>query len=231
MNLGNLRTLLRFYLSTLTSSKASDTTLNLILNEGALDVAHRSACLKAIQDFDATAELGEYRLSSVLTRYLDIGEEGIWWYNDSTWEEIDPRTIKYLDNHFPRWRDDSSGDPQRYTIYGDLFIPHPKPDTTQSNGFRAYFIQRPPSMTADAHFPFPVGSTQSGTERSDLAILSDAILLYSEWKVLKAMNKRQESFEKRNEYLEELELKKMMLHQRRDIGHSDMTAFKGPRVG
>jgi len=230
MNLGNLRTLARFYMSTLTTSKASNTVIDLILNEGTLDVAHRLGCLKAIQNFNATADTGEYRLSSVLTRYLDIGDEGIWWNDGTTWEEIEPKTIKALDNFFPRWRDDDSGDPQRYALHGDLFIPHPTPDTTLANGFKAYFIQRPPTMTADAHFPFPVGDTQAGTERSDLAILSDSIILYCQWKVLYALNKQVEAHEKHIAYFEDIEAKRRMIGLRRDIGHSDMTAFKGPRV-
>lgn len=230
MNLTNLKELARFYLSELTARKASDTLLLMLLNEATLDVTVRTACLKAIEEFNATANTGEYRLSSVLTRFLAIDKEGIWWNDGDRWQELYPRTIKYLNNWHSGWRDDGAGSPQRYALHGDLFIPHPKPETSLTDGFKVHFIQRPPAMATGAHFPFPVGDAQDGEERSDLAILSDCILLYVEWKVLKSMNKRVEAFEKRNEYLEEIEIKKRLINTRADIEHDEDTKMRGPRV-
>lgn len=230
MNFTDIKSLTKFYIAEITDRKLPDSIFEIIINQGVLDVAVKLGALPATGYFDSEAGIGEYSLSAKLTRYLSIDKEGIWWKNGSEWEELYPRTKKYLDNKLPNWRSDSDGSPQRYALNGDTFIPHPKPTSTATDAFLVNFIQRPPIMTEDGHFPFPVGATQSGTERSDLSILSDTIILYSEWMILGSLKKRQEAFEKRNEYFEDLLIKQKFINRRRDIEYSDQVKLQGPKV-
>ena len=68
------------------------------------------------------------------------------------------------------------------------------------------------------------------TERSDLAILSDLILMYAETKVLKLLSKRQDSAEKYSEYLETIEMMKPLIRGRADIASHRDTKMQGPRA-
>lgn len=228
MNFENLKKLGRAYIPGAKTSAVSETNLPIVLNEGALDVAMRLKCLKNFGYFDAVANSESYSLSTLFPRFLAVDEPGIWIKNGTVYEDMDPTTIKYLDNKYINWRGQSGTLAERYAIHGDLFIPHPYISTAISQGFLMYYCERPSTMSENGHFPFHISSSQT-TERADLATLSDLILLYAEWKILKILSKRQDAYEKRNEYLEELELKRPLIETRMDISSHRRTAFMGPR--
>ena len=58
MTRGELKELIRFYISELTDRKSSDSVIETIIKQGVRDVAHRTACLKATGDFDALTTVG-----------------------------------------------------------------------------------------------------------------------------------------------------------------------------
>lgn len=231
MNFGNLKTMARAYIPGAKSSAVSLATLEILLNEGALDVAYRLKCLKAFDYFDSVANAESYDLTQVLDNFLAVDDSGIWWLSGTQYEELYPHTIKSMDNKYKNWRGDSSSEPERYIIHGNnLFIPHPIVTASTTDAFLAYYAKRPAVMTNDEHFPFPIDGDQE-EERSDLAILSDCILLYAEWKILKILSQRQDAYDKKNEYLEELALKGQLLNLRPDLTSNDQTKFSGPKVG
>src|SRR4030042_5133510 len=109
---------------------ASTSTLpgfDLILNEGAKDIAAYTACLSTNKRFNAIASQGDalnpYILSTVIGDYLTMGEGGLWWnQNDNTtlqWKKLNPRTIAWLDSERPNWHEISDGTPEDYAIDGD----------------------------------------------------------------------------------------------------------------
>ena len=116
MNLGNLKTLARVFVPQLKSNTAGDTIIELILNQGALDVALRTQCLRTNEKFTVTADDYDYNLTSVLTRYLVPTESGLLWNaGDGTttnWKQLDPKSIEYWDREAPNWRDADSGTPK-----------------------------------------------------------------------------------------------------------------------
>ena len=144
--------------------------------------------------------------------------------------ELDPETVRSLDNKYNNWRSDSGGVAERYAMLGDLLIPHPYVDEDITNGFLVYFFQRPATMSDGTHYPFHIPESQT-TERSDLAILSDSVLEYAEWKILKVLNKRDDAYQKFNEYLQNLEMIRPLIQIRSDITSHDGTKFQGPQVG
>lgn len=231
MKFGNLKTLARAYIPGAKSSAVTPATMDIVLNEGALDVAFRLKCLKAFDYFDSVANAESYDLSEIFDDFLAVDDPGVWWLSGTQYQEIFPHTIKSMDNKFKNWRGDSSSEPERYIIHGNnLFIPHPIVTADTSDAFLIYYAKRPAVMTSDEHFPFPIDGNQSN-ERSDLAILSDCILLYAEWKILKILSERQDAYEKKNEYLEDLVMKGQLLGLRPDISSHDLTKFSGPKIG
>jgi hypothetical protein len=229
MNFGNLKSLFRAYVPAATINALKNENIEIILNEGALDVAVRTQCLKNFAYFNAEAGINKYSLSTKLSRYLGIEESGVWFLEDGQYTELYPKTLRELDNKRPNWRSETGDSIQEYAIFGDWFMPVPYPETALSNAFLIYYFERPMTMTDPSDFPFHIVGVKT-TERSDLAILSDCILLYAEAKVLKLLSKRQDSAEKYNEYLATLEMVKPFIQARPDIVSHRDTKWQGPRA-
>ena len=137
MTLANLRILARAYVPGYKT--ASNSVLDLVINNGVKDIATFSACLKKNDTFNVTAETMEYALSTELTDFLVPDKPGLWWNAGTAgspdWQKLDPKTLETLDYDRPDWRDEDSDDPLEYTIDGDVVTIFPKPDTTLADGF------------------------------------------------------------------------------------------------
>ena len=97
MTLSELRSLLRLYVPHALTSVITDIQLNLILNEGVNDIASRTLCLPADTKFNAVADQQDYDLSSVVSRFLVIDKEGLFWTNGTRYKQLLPKTMKWLD--------------------------------------------------------------------------------------------------------------------------------------
>ena len=225
MNLGNLITLARSYVPAAKKGVVPDSTLKIVMNEGALDAAVKSQCLRSNTKIDITENIDEYSLSIKLTRYAGMLKNGIWWNDGDQWNKLDPITLKWLDNNRPNWRNDSSDDPKRYTVESDVLYINPPPDTTLSQGLHIYYAQKPEIMTSNNHYPF-------GHEREipHLAILSEAILAYWMWKASYIVGTDQERVISKEEYDSILAGQIELLNKREDISNSRDAKFGGPRV-
>src|SRR3990172_4144663 len=109
MTLDNLKILARAYVPGAKVNVISDSILELLLNAGAVEVAALTVCLKTNKKFDIEADKSEYNLSSVLGDFLVMDDPGVYWYNGSSWKQLHPKTIKWLDENRPNWRDQTSG--------------------------------------------------------------------------------------------------------------------------
>lgn len=227
MNFENLKKLARAYVPASKQNVIDNPTLELILNQGALDVAWRTMCLKDDDTFNSVADTYEYNLSDELPSYLTMDRAGLWWYDGSQWNQLDPVTIKWLDDNMTNWRTADSDDPQRYAIDGDRLIINPAPSSTSSDVFRAYYARKPQPMTENRHYPFG-----HNNEIPHLAILSECILTYWEWKAAKILGKkRTDLIVAKNDYLEDVRDKNGLLEQRMDIVAYNQTKYRGVRIG
>lgn len=228
MNLGNLRTMVRTYNPTAKKNAVSPSVLDLILNNGAKDVASKSICLPANTKFATVADKMEYDLSSILARFLIIDKPGVW-YRESTTEDyrrLRPVTIKWLDERQPNWRDRDSSDPYWYYQHGNALGLVPAPDATISEGIWVYFGQAPESMTESAHFPFGFDS-----EITRLQPLSEAVIAYASWKVVKAMHEGQDAYRLgENEYKRTLDETKDEIDRRIDVEYGRKSRYRGRRI-
>jgi len=225
MNLGSLKTLARAYVPTAKRSKISESSLELILNQGKNDLCAKLLCLPKDETFNVVADTRTYDLSSVLTRYIAPAPSGLWWYN-SEWTRLNPRTRKWWDIHKPDYLNSSSADPLDYIIENDNLIVEPPPATALTNGFKMFFYQKSPDMTDDSHFPFG-----EAVEISRLAILSESILLYWKWKAFKIIGKKEDVVALASqEYKAEWQEKKLLLARRPDISKDKNARYQGVKV-
>jgi len=227
MTLDNLKILARAYVPGAKTNVVSDTVVELILNNGAVEVAALTICLKTNKKFNVVADQREYLLSSVLGDFLVMDDPGVWWNDGTSWKQLHPKTMKWLDENRMNWRNEASGDPMYYYQENDTIGFHPKPDTTLTEGFHIYYGRKPVLMTAAEHYAF-----EGITEITHLSILDEAILYYFKWKVQPALNKDSADDFRRNEYAfkTEVALKKAMLARRPDMSASRYTQMQGAKV-
>lgn len=226
MTLAQLRQLCRATIPTLKVSVADNTTLDLVINEAVKDIAAYTLCLKSNKKFNIVASQSGYNLSTVIGDYLVVDKSGLWHYNGSQWRQLYPRTLKYLDEYSPTWRDLAAGTPQYYFIEGDILTLSPKPSTAGTNYLWLYYAKKPTAMTQDTHFPFS-GST---SEFTHLSIFDMAITKYVKWILDPVLNKDQEANLSYQEYVRERQEKFLMFSRRKDIAHDSDTRMSGPSV-
>ena len=230
MNLGNLRVLARLTIPEAKINRINNTNLDLIINEVVKDINLRLKLLNQDEKFDVTAEKYKYDLSSsaeTVTRFAKIDDLGLYWNAGSSttpdWTRLIPKTLKWLDDNIPQWRDAGSGDPLYYAKKGKYLYIHPTPDTALTDGFWLYFIEGAQAMSEDAHYPFGYSS-----EIEEYAILTDAIIKGIEWWITPMVGEEKGSI--LEEYLAILNIKKSMLKENLDITSDKETRLRVPHV-
>lgn len=225
MTLNQFKTLARAFTPGSKANNVKNPVLELIINQGAKDVAAYAIALKTNKKFNITAEQKEYNLSSVIGDFLVPDKPGLWWYNGSQWRQLHAKTLEEFDNKFPTWRDEPSGDPLDYSIDADILTLRPTPGTTLANGLWLYYGRSSVNMTAAGHYPFS-GST---TEYTHLSVFDSAIEAWNEWKIKKILNKGLDDFRVgENNYIRTREEKFGLFKRRPDI--SSKAKLQGPRI-
>ena len=143
--------------------------LDILLNEGALDMNRKAGILVTSGTFNTVASQQTYVLSGAspqLTDFLEIywPAGGLIYTQSSGVVKTSPNYFKvvsegWLDLHRPGWQTVSASDTVEYVYLsynssGGLVLgQHPKPLTTTPS-WKAYFIQRGTNMSAVGDFPW-----------------------------------------------------------------------------
>ena len=227
MNFSDLRTMARGMVPQAKVNVVSNTVRDLILNEGANKVAEGLLCLPTDDYFNVVAEQGNYNLASVVDRYIASQSSGLWWYNGSNWKQLNPRTREYMDKKFPFWKDDSSGDPQRFFIEEHKLVVHPEPDTAGTEYFRLYYFAGTQTMTSASHYPMG-----HDVEIVRLRGASWAILLYWRKTALKIIGKAEgnELILAEQDFDKEVELQRLLLNRKPELLNTDEARLKSTIV-
>lgn len=219
MNLGNLRTLCRLTIPGAKTTRISNATLDIIINDVVKNVNQRLGLLNQDEKFNVAADQYKYDLSDsseTVTRFFKIDNLGLWWNAGSAsstdWRRLYPKTIKWLDKNFPQWRDASSGDPLYYAKKGRYLYTYPTPDTALTDGFWLYFIEQTIAMSKDSDYPF--GNTSEIPEYSGLA---DVIVKGVEWWIKPMIGKKAQQPAVFKEYLALLDIQRTVLRTNLDI--------------
>jgi hypothetical protein len=225
MTLANLRKIVRAICPAAKIQTVDNTVLDLFINMGANDIAAYTGCVGNDKKFNAVAEIGEYDLITELGDFLTPDSEGLWWNNGDKWIQLNPRTLKWLDENRPNWRDLPSGTPQDYSIDGTTLTVVPKPDTALTDGFWLYYGAKPPQMTEEGHYPF----SGSSTEYPDLSIFDLAICYFARMMISPIINDKTNENISLQEYNKERNEKNSLLGLRPDVSASRNNIFRGQR--
>jgi hypothetical protein len=226
MKLSDFRTLVRAIVPGATVSKIADPLLDIIINSIVVDIAAYTKCLPTNGTFNVTADDDTYSLSSLLTDFLVPDKSGLWWNNGDMWKKVYPRTLQWLDENKPNWRNLESDDPKDYDISGDVLTVVPAPAVTLASGFKLYYVKKPVTMASGDSYPFS-GTT---TEYPHLSIFDWAIAYGAKWKLMPMLDQNyiDDFGRNRNLYLTEREEKYKLFKRRPDISASTDTRLQGP---
>lgn len=182
MKLSELKTFGRAIVPAAKISTISNALFELILREGAIDVAKETMCLPTSTKFTATAGNSVYLLTSIASNILTIDKSGLWWYNGTQWKQLFARTRQWMDDNVQNWRDRASGTPNWWFREGNEITVIPAPSSTLADGFWLYYGKKPPVMGSDDHYPFG-----GALEIVHLTTLSHNILDYWRWKAFEIL--------------------------------------------
>lgn len=210
----DLLSLARLYVPEADSTVITDANVYILLNLAAQKFVELTEALPKETTFDAVAEGQTYNISTEVTDYQKMQIPGLWWYDsgNSKWVDLKPTTIRVLDDKFPRWRDDSSGSPFRYSIDGDVITVHPKPDTSYTDGFKLYHYGISQDMAA-ATYPF----TGSTTRYPFLADFEEDLLDYYKYRAKQIMGYGAQAEEAKAIFVSKTTLAKAQLKSRPDL--------------
>jgi hypothetical protein len=226
MKLSDIRKIVRAIVPGATISKIDDPLLDIVINSIVVDIAAYTKCLKTSGNFNVTADLDVYNLSTVLPSFLVPDKSGLWWNNGDMWKKVKPRTLQWLDENKPNWRDLESDDPADYDISGDVLTIVPAPAVTLASGFKLYYAKKPVDMASGDSYPF----SGSSTEYSHLSIFDWAICYGAKWKLLPMLSQNyiDDYGRDKNLYLNEREEKYKEFKRRPDISADSDTRLQGP---
>jgi len=224
MNFGELKTLGMASLPQASARSFGEANLALLINLGAVDIAAKSLCLPKYDTFSVIAEQQEYDLSSIVDRFLVLDKGGVWWSDGSSWRELYPKSIAWLNEQFPGWRSLGSGDPIYYYQIGNSIGFHPKPDTSLTDGFGIHFAQAPLTMSSDTEYPF--GGTSLITR---LLPLHRLIIQFLRVEGFRILSKEEKMIAEKTIYESELQEQIILLDRARDTAANEDSRMMGPR--
>lgn len=178
MNLGDLKA--QFRLDQPDAKRLADADLIRNFNRATVDIVRRLKLIRTDATFDVVANQDEYKPSAIakIEDFLLLDGQGLHWKNlNSQFQKLEVYTPAEMDDRFRNWRDEPASNPIRYFFKPDIFTVHPKPNASLVDGFRLYYIAKPPLMVNDGDFPF--GGTN---EAASFEELDEAILAYINWK-------------------------------------------------
>jgi len=230
MILSNFRTLIRAYVPSAKIAVISNTLLDLLINKAVEEVNVMGAIWKSDTTFNVVADLRDYEIPSVITDFVCFDETGLWW-NDGTsdspdWKRLTAMTRQSLDTQYPRWRDEDSDSPLRYILEGTTITVLPIPDTALDNGFWAFYIKKPVTMTAGTHYPFS-GTT---TEYTQFTVLDDAIIDYVRWKLARPLGQEQKGVLSEQDFVKNLAARITLFKRRLDVTGNN-ARMRTPTIG
>lgn len=172
----------------------SSSDVDLLLNEGAVDLAKRADAMILTATWTAVANAQTYALSGAnpkVSNFLDIywPAGGLIYTQTSGSTRVAPTDFSYtsenrLDTDFAGWRDNSASDTLQhvyltYSSDGTLSLGvNPKTKTTTPT-FLLYYTSRGTSMTDNGHYPW----TGSTTNLSHTEPFQKAIAFYALWQL------------------------------------------------
>lgn len=189
MTLTELENTIRLYVPGATSQVISSARLWDLINKGVRDVNEQLGVLQADTKFDITADKQEYTINTDIADdfvRMDVG--GLWFYDGTQWNEVIPKTEKWVNEFARNWRSySSSSKPLWYFIKPNKLFFVPAYNTTTSSGGWIYYIKTPQDLTGGDQYPWTASETDHFTQ---FDCLDDAIIAYAQWKLSQPLGQK-----------------------------------------
>jgi hypothetical protein len=232
MNRGDIKNYAAFLTPQVKFSTAPGDTVNNMVQMAADEIAARTLCLPKDTKFNAVAGstgVGEYSLSTIDSEFVQIADSGLYWNAGTVaspdYTQLDPVTLKWLDENRRKWREEPAGDPQVFYQDGDTLGVFPAPADDLTDGFWLYYGTKAFTMINDDHYPF-YGTSEIGR----LTILDRAIALHLKIQVLSAADKVDSYRQAEKQYEGEISKVKGILMTNRAVLNSRYNRFQGRKI-
>lgn len=187
----NLRARVRLDRALKSTTLLSVVDLDILLKEGALQLANDGDAFIRRAQWDAVASAQTYVLSGAsaqVANYLDLYWEAGGMVQLTNAGKTVPlqekfRSESWLDLHVPAWQDAAASETITYCYLsfnsvGDLvFGVYPKSKTAVTNAFTLYYKSRGTEMSADGDYPWVAATLLTHTEPYQIGIA-----YYAQWK-------------------------------------------------
>ena len=151
------------------------------LNRGVDECNRLAQCYLGYTEFPSVIGKQIYSLSGDVPRYLAISKDGCWFKATTSFKELFPKTIRWLDLFIRNWRDLGNAEPQWYWVQGNDLGLYPKPNVVGT--LRVYHLKN--SIPMDNLNNYPWENTTN--EITALQGFDDAIVAYACWKIAPAV--------------------------------------------
>lgn len=151
MNLSDLRARFRLAVPEADTNVVTNSQLDALLNDGALDLARRTECLKNYADQDLTAATAEYDKPSDAIRIM-----GVYVGGTGSWEKMPQVTMDFLAHNVDDSYLDDTGVTYGWYDRRDKVGIYKIPTSTEAGTsyLRIYYVEKPDTMSDDSHVPF-----------------------------------------------------------------------------
>ena len=232
MTLGQLKNYAAWLCPWAKLSTAPAGVVNNMIQIAANEIAARTLCLPKNIKFNAvagTTGVGEYALSTIDAEFVQIAESGLYWNQGTVatpdYKQLDPVTLKWLDENRRNWRSTAAGTPEVFFQDGDTLSIYPAPVSALTNGFWLYYSLKAFTMSSDTDYPF-----YEDAQLARLTILDRAIVLHFKMQVLSAADKKDDFNLCQKEYEVEIAKCKGILMTNRAVLNSRYNRFQGRKV-
>lgn len=189
-----------------------------IFNDAQDEFVKITRALPSEKKFDCTANNPTYLLSTVCPDFNEMRAEGVWHLRSSSstsWDRLEPTTIRNLDQTNRTWRDMSANDFCRwYYQDGNTIGVYYTPSTSVTNGFNIYYYASPSDMSSLTDHPF------SSNGLPHLEGFERILITYYEYRVLGLLGYKDDSSVKEKEFYQLCQAAKQQLDSRRDLAQT-----------
>lgn len=114
------------------------------LNEGQKEIARQTGVLQARLVTDSVADQSEY---AIPTNFISIRRAA---FNGKVLQTI---TLEELDTVSDTWKNQGSGYPQRFLVWGNTIVLYPAPSTDVDEALEIYYIKYPDVLETPTDIP------------------------------------------------------------------------------
>ena len=190
MNLSEIRNKIRLMVPEANTTVISNSNLDILINDGALDIVKRTDCLQNYDDQDVTADQQEYTLPTDAIKVL-----AVWYGGSEAWEKLPCITQDWLANEIDaEWMNKTT------TIYGyylraDKVGLYQIPTSAEAGTdyLRIFYTEQPDTLSEDSNIPF--------NSQTQLYPYHELIMLYGMYKIKQILGKWEQAKVIETDYL------------------------------